>query len=215
MTHLSLEDLIDGMIACVDNASKLAADARRLYSVRRYSTAGALAMFSLEESGKVLLLSAGAIAIAQNKEPDWSGFWRTWRKHDEKARLAALLDLGAHGKEAANFAIRAFILEDLARFRESLIYIDRKNSRWIAPKEQDKDWVFELLDAAEALSERLISESKKSRRKWMIAQFQTYASDPTQANPFIENLTEGFEAVEERIKQINKEVEGSRSNVAG
>lgn len=215
MTHLALEDLVDGMIECADNASKLADDAGRLYSVRRYSTAGALAIFSLEESGKVLLLSATAAAVAQNSKPDWNEFWRNWRKHDEKVRLASLLDLGAHGRDAVDLALRTFILGDLSRLRESFIYVDRRDSRWLAPKNQDREWVLELLDAAEALSERLVSESNRRRRKWIVEQFQTHALDPTQPNPFIENLTQGLEAIQARIQQINREIEGSRTDAAG
>jgi AbiV family abortive infection protein len=215
MTHLSVEDLVDGMIECADNARKLAADAARMYGVRRYSTAGALAIFSLEESGKVLLLSATAAAVAQDNKPDWNEFWRNWKKHDEKVRLASLLDLGAHGKDAANLAMRAFILGDLSKLRESFIYVDRKDSRWLAPKNQDRDWVLELLDAAEVLSERLASESNRRRRKWIIEQFQTHALDPTHPNPFVENLTEGLEAIQEKVHQINREIEGSRKDAAG
>ena len=214
MTHLSIEDLVDGMIACADNASKLAADAGRLYGVRRYSTAGALAIFSLEESGKVLLLSATAAAVAQNKKTDWNEFWRNWRKHDEKVKLASLLDLGAHGKDAAELAVRAFILEDLSKLRENFIYVDRKGSRWVAPKIQDRDWVSELIDAAEALSEQLVSESNKRRRKWIVEQFQTYTLDPTHPNPFVENLKQGLGEIQERVQQINREIEGLRTDPA-
>ena len=215
MTHLKVEDLVDGMTSCADNARKLAADARRLYGVRRYSSAGALAISSLEESGKVLLLSTAATTIVRKREPDWSEFWREWRKHDSKVKLASFLDLGAHGADAADLAMRAFILGDLSKLRERFIYVDRGTDSWIEPRNSDRSWVLELLDAAEALSERLATETNKKRREWAIDQLNTIALESSVDNPFIENLKEGFEAIQKRLERINDEIEGAQRGPAG
>lgn len=214
MPDLDIESIVDGMIACADNSRKLASDAGRLYARRRYSTAGALAIMSLEESGKVLLLSVALSETLKGGKPDWNGFWKAWHSHKLKDMAASVMDLGARGSDAAGLAIRTMILQDLPRMRERCLYVDREKSRWTRPADADRNWVFELLDAAESLADQLAREASPRRRHLIISQTKEVLSDQSKAEGFLANLLEGVEEIQERISQVSRLVQGETSGFA-
>ena len=214
MSHLGSDSIIDGMIACAANSKKLAADANRLYARRRYSTAAALAIMSLEESGKVLLLSVALSETLRGNSPDWNEFWKAWRSHKLKDMSASVLDLGVHGADAASLAIRTMILQDLPRMREQCLYVDRAEGRWTRPESVDRDWVLELLDAAECISDQMAKEASPRRRHLIVSQTKEALADPSKVQQFQENLIEGMEEIQKQISRISQLANGDAPGYA-
>ena len=82
------------MNAARSNAGRLAADARFMLDAKRIPTAVALAALSIEESGKVSILRA--IAIADSAEAIKKG-WQQYRDHRSKNGCWILPELVANG----------------------------------------------------------------------------------------------------------------------
>lgn len=204
MKKLNLKRIVEGMAVCSDNARKIARDARVMYGRHRYSTAMALSIFSLEEVGKVMLLFFASHAIDKGERIDWGTFWKSWRSHDAKGVMASFLDLGIFGKDAADLARRTIIIGDLGDMREQSLYADYSKNTWWHPKNVPRDWVLEILEAAEDLSEEVWRECNPRRKKMLMRDIQTKEIDVSpKANPFLANLQEGFQELKEHIESIN------------
>ena len=215
MRKLNLSQLVDGMIACSDNARKIARDARTMYGRHRYSTAMALSIFSLEEVGKVMLLFLASHAISEGKKVDWGAFWKSWHSHDVKGAMASLLDLGIFGKDATDLARRAIIIGDLGSVREQSLYVDYSEDVWLHPKDVSRDWVLEILEAAEALSNEVWRECKPRRREIMLRGIREGEIDVSlETDSFLTNLKDGFQELEKQIRSINLEAMKVRGGFA-
>jgi AbiV family abortive infection protein len=83
-----------GMNAALRNAKRLADDASLLLEDKRFASATALAVLSIEESGKLSILRQ--LATAQSAE-DAKKQWREYRSHTKKNVMGAFLDLFAKG----------------------------------------------------------------------------------------------------------------------
>src|ERR1043165_9306013 len=79
--RLSLEQIVAGINAAIHNARRLAEDARLLLESKRYPSAAALAILSIEESGKTSILRS--LAFANNQEA-LIACWRNYRTHTKK-----------------------------------------------------------------------------------------------------------------------------------
>ena len=90
---LDLDDIIDGLIACAYNSRKCADDAWRLYRYHRYHTAGLMAILSLEELGKWVLLTTAADDLRTMGQVDWRTFWKRWYSHEKKSELTQILTM--------------------------------------------------------------------------------------------------------------------------
>jgi AbiV family abortive infection protein len=91
---LSATQVAAGMNAALRNAKRLADDATLLLESKRYCSATALAILSIEESGKlsVLRMLASADSADQVKRS-----WREYRSHTKKNVMGAFLDLFLKG----------------------------------------------------------------------------------------------------------------------
>lgn len=78
---LSPVQIADGMNAAIDNAARLARDAKILLKSHSYPSAASLAILSIEESGKVIVLRG--LALARN-EAEQTDSWREYRSHTSK-----------------------------------------------------------------------------------------------------------------------------------
>src|SRR5439155_18554584 len=87
---LNAAQVAAGMHAALRNAKRLADDATLLLESKRYCSATALAILSIEESGKlsVLRMLASADSADQAKR-----MWREYRSHTKKNVMGAFLDL--------------------------------------------------------------------------------------------------------------------------
>ncbi len=89
--ELSAKDVADGINAAIRNAKRLAADAKLMLDAKRYPTAAALAIYSLEETEKVSTLRA--LSVAQTKD-ELGHAWEDYRSNrtQNSAWIAAELD---------------------------------------------------------------------------------------------------------------------------
>ena len=83
-----------GINAAIRNAKQLAKDAELLLKAGRYSTAASLAVLSIEESGKVKILRALALA---KDEKQLAKCWKEYRSHTKKNVMWLLPQLVAEG----------------------------------------------------------------------------------------------------------------------
>lgn len=81
---LTAAQIAEGMRLALQNAARLAEDADSLLKSGRVPSAVALAILSIEESGKVSVLRQ--MAIAEN-EKEWLQLWKAYRSHTKKNTL--------------------------------------------------------------------------------------------------------------------------------
>src|SRR6185503_6201514 len=79
--ELSAKDVAEGINASIRNAKRLAADAKLMLDAKRYPTAAALAILSIEETEKVPTLRA--LSVARTKE-ELTLAWEDYRSHRVK-----------------------------------------------------------------------------------------------------------------------------------
>jgi len=91
---LSPRQVADGMNAANRNALRLVEDAESLIERQRYPSGAAMAILSIEESGKISILRAIALARTQAEVKDE---WSNYRRHTEKNRMWILTELAAKG----------------------------------------------------------------------------------------------------------------------
>lgn len=88
-----------GMNVAARNGKRLADDASLLLEHRRFASAVALAMLSIEESGKLSILRGLATVSSPERVRE---YWREFRSHTKKNRLGALVELYAKGARRLN-----------------------------------------------------------------------------------------------------------------
>lgn len=99
---LSDEKIADGMNAAIQNAARLASDARLLLDAGRFPTAASIAALSIEESGKVSILRR---LVTAHDEKDLKQIWTEYRSHKAKNTMWILPKLAAGGaNQLAHFA---------------------------------------------------------------------------------------------------------------
>jgi AbiV family abortive infection protein len=81
---LTAAQIAEGMGLALQNATRLAEDADSLLNAGRVPSAVALAILSIEESGKVSILRQMAIA---EDEKEWLQLWKAYRSHTKKNTL--------------------------------------------------------------------------------------------------------------------------------
>lgn len=92
--YLEAEEIAEGMNAANRSARRLWKDAKILLKAERYPSAVALAILSIEESGKISILRR--LAVAQDDD-EVNDCWRAYRWHTEKNVSWLLPDLVAEG----------------------------------------------------------------------------------------------------------------------
>ena len=78
---LSAGQVAAGMNAATGNAERLMKDAEILFEAKRYPSAAALAVLAIEETGKLPILRALAVARSDNSIKDG---WKSYRSHQAK-----------------------------------------------------------------------------------------------------------------------------------
>lgn len=92
--ELSAKDVADGINAAIRNAKRLAADAKLMLDAKRYPTAAALAIISIEETEKVSTLRA--LSVAQTKE-ELAQVWEDYRGNRTQGTAWIAAELDAKG----------------------------------------------------------------------------------------------------------------------
>lgn len=93
-SRLTTSEIAVGMNAAAANARRLLEDAETMLSSGRYPSAFCLAVLSIEESGKLPILRALALARDQKELSD---VWRDFRSHRSKNKMWILLDMFMNG----------------------------------------------------------------------------------------------------------------------
>jgi len=92
--NLEASQVASGINAAYRNAKRLVADARLLLEKCRYPSAAALAVLSIEESGKASILRG--LSVSRTQE-DLKTSWHEYRSHTKKTVLGGLLHEVAKG----------------------------------------------------------------------------------------------------------------------
>jgi len=93
-SRLTSAEIAEGMNVARENAERLAEDARLLFENDRYASALALAILSIEESGKEGVLRGLAVA---STDKELIGHWKDYRSHTKKNMTWLLLDMVSQG----------------------------------------------------------------------------------------------------------------------
>jgi AbiV family abortive infection protein len=136
--QLSSAQIAEGMTRALQNAARLAEDAEALLKQDRIPSAAALAILSIEESGKVSILRQMASAD-DNKE--WQQLWKAYRSHTKKNTLWLFGELIQKGARKLD-ELRPLVDPDsdhpdvLDQMKQLCIYTDCFiNGKWSSPDE--------------------------------------------------------------------------------
>lgn len=91
---LTPKQIAQGISAAASNSKRLLHDAKLLFRSERFASATALAILSIEESGKIAILRELSLASEQD---EIHALWRRFRKHTSKNLLWIVLDLVKSG----------------------------------------------------------------------------------------------------------------------
>lgn len=154
--RLTAVEVAAGMNVARGNATRLARDAKLLLDNARYPSALALAVLSIEESGKLSILRA--LALARSDE-ELKQAWREYRTHTAKNRLWPILELIMKGaRKLDDFA--SLVAENadhpalLDQVKQIALYTDCLGSRnWSNPDTViSKDLASQFVRTAELLA---------------------------------------------------------------
>lgn len=133
---LSPKMIAEGCNLAMENAARLAKDARCLFDEGSYQSAAALATLSIEESGKVHVLEHLALA---DDEKEAKALWRRYRKHTDKNIFWSFsLEKGQGVIDALEKHFSKDIQQPqlLETLKQLSLYTDCVSSgRWISPCE--------------------------------------------------------------------------------
>jgi AbiV family abortive infection protein len=139
-SQLTAEEIAEGMTRALKNAARLAEDAASLLESDRVPSAVAVAILSIEESGKVSILRQMAIA---EDDKEWQQLWKAYRSHTKKNILWVFGELGQKGARKLD-ELRPLVDPDsdhpdiLDQMKQLCIYTDCfTKSKWSSPDEVD------------------------------------------------------------------------------
>ncbi|WP_020482918.1 AbiV family abortive infection protein [Methylomonas sp. MK1] len=139
-SKLTPEQIAEGMTRALKNAERLAEDAESLLRAGRVPSAVALAILSIEESGKVTILRQMVTAC---EEKEWAELWKAYRSHTKKNTLWIFGDLVQCGAKTLD-ELRPLVDSDsdhpdiLDQLKQLSIYADCfKDAKWSSPAELD------------------------------------------------------------------------------
>jgi AbiV family abortive infection protein len=134
--RLSPRQVADGINAAQANARQLADDAKTLFQAERFPTAAAVAILSIEESGKASILRHLSLASDEKEVADC---WRNFRSHTKKNVMWIITDLMSRGAKRLDdfspmFASDADHPQLLDQIKQLAIYTDcLGNAHWSQP----------------------------------------------------------------------------------
>lgn len=135
---ITAAQIAEGMRLALQNAARLAEDAHSLLKAGRVPSAVALAILSIEESGKVSILRQMAIA---EDEKEWLQLWKAYRSHTKKNKLWILGDLVQKGARSLD-ELRPLVDAEfdhpdiLDQMKQLCIYTDCfTKAKWSSPED--------------------------------------------------------------------------------
>ncbi|HBN7890436.1 TPA: AbiV family abortive infection protein [Pseudomonas aeruginosa] len=138
--QLTLVQIAEGMTRALNNAERLAEDAETLLKAGSVPSAVALAILSIEESGKVPILRQMATAVG---EKEWAELWKAYRSHTKKNTLWIFGELVQSGARTLDELCPVADPDSehpgvLDQLKQLSIYTDCfKDAKWSSPAEVD------------------------------------------------------------------------------
>lgn len=139
-SKLTPEQIAEGMTRALENAERLAKDAESLLKASSVPSAVALAILSIEESGKVPILRHMATAV---EEKEWVELWKAYRTHTKKNTLWIFGELVQRGARALDDFLPLVNTDSdhpnvLDQLKQLSIYTDCfKDAKWSSPSQVD------------------------------------------------------------------------------
>ena len=154
--RLKVSQIASGINAASRNATRLAKDAKLLLQNGRHPSAAALAILSIEESGKVSILRHLSVSKTEKELKDR---WREYRSHTKKNVMGGLLQEVARGGRKLDDFISLFKKDAeypylLDQLKQISIYTDcLGEAHWSEPIENvDRTLASQLVQAAGILA---------------------------------------------------------------
>ncbi len=187
---LDAEAVVDGMILCSNNASKLADDARIMMMFKRPSTAGLLAITAIEEAGKVYHLEflLSYILAGESDVIDWGEFWSVWKRHSPKFLTGVVRGMDYSSCFEAIKGILAMEEQEFKTYRNKLIHVDRVDGKWISPFDVDPAQVRGLVKMARSYARELAKDYDPGNREFVIPELREMAGDPEHVQGILEKI---------------------------
>ncbi len=162
---LTADQVAEGMTAANRNAKRLLEDAKLLLDARRFPSAAALSILSIEESGKNSVLRGLALA---NSADELKRGWRDYRSHTKKNVAWILPDLAAKGARSADELQPIFDEQSdhpyvLEQVKQISLYTDcLGKAHWSIPDDViDEPLARGLLQIAEIFSQDRVIETEE------------------------------------------------------
>lgn len=139
--HLSIDQIAEGISACIENAAQLYDDGLALLNANRHPRAMSLFISAMEEVGKVSVLCAMS-RIPSSNQALWADFWGDFRSHENKGTRAFIHTFPDEGRQyPALIGVAANMQFELAplgeRFRQAGLYVDflAGDKCWMSPSD--------------------------------------------------------------------------------
>lgn len=188
---LNAEAVVDGMILCSNNASKLADDARVMMMIfKRHSTAGLLAITALEEAGKVYHLEflLSYILAGESDAIEWKEFWSVWKRHSPKFLTGVVKGMDFSSCFEAIKEILTMEEQEFKTYRNRMIHVDRVGGKWISPFDVDKRKVKGLVKMARSYTRELAKDYDPGNREFVLPELKEMADDPEHVKGILEKI---------------------------
>jgi len=133
---LTCSQIAEGINVVAENARRLRLDAELLLENRRYASAVALAILSIEETGKINVLRG--LALARDAK-ELKRHWGDFQKHTAKNAHWIMLELLQKGARKLDDFLPMFMpnsdhRELLDALKQAALYVDcASGAKWIAP----------------------------------------------------------------------------------
>ena len=158
---LSLEQIAEGIVTCLENARALVEDATTLLKAQRYPRALTCLLVADQELGKVHVLLAMA-RIYPSKQIHWSDKWKSFRSHEIKAAHAVVNTFPDHARTSPDNLL-PMVLDSCVKvptdeeLRQASLYVDfsAKDRDWLSPLKITRGMVDTRLKSTVAILERL------------------------------------------------------------
>lgn len=158
---LSLEEIAEGIAACLQNARALVRDATVLMWLRRYPRALTCLLVANEELGKFYIIGTMA-SIPHERQDQWKMQWKKFLKHSAKGTAAAMESLPEQFRISLEVAFHAFPIfaqtaSSMENLRQASLYVDfsERDRRWTSPSNINRVTVKNHLSSTRAVLKKL------------------------------------------------------------
>jgi AbiV family abortive infection protein len=186
--HLSATQVTEGMNAARLNAIRLAEDAKLLLESGRFASAASLAVLSLEESGKPMILRRLLTCMT---DADLNEVWKAYRKHTDKNILSLLPEFISKGTGTTLQSLKALFTSDTELQRSQVDVIKQlgfytdccgDKGHWSIPVETIEDGLATALVTLAEVAARNREETTEQELSLWVAHMQTGNNRPNLLN---------------------------------